>query len=210
MKKELSPEGRLLALIKGPAKARDPEKPAQARAAKSVVEFLRSHKARINISHEMIPVLANRTLAILFIALSIYLVSDILFMEPRFDNIKPSYGGSSETAANIKVKQARDMRPDGRDYSAYQAQLSGRTLFGQASIAQDKAKDITTSASVTELFGLVGIIPGDNPKAIIEDKKAEKTYYLTKGESLNGFIVDNITQGSVELVYEGKRIELFL
>jgi hypothetical protein len=210
MKKELSPEGRLLALIKGMPKAPEPEKPVRSKPIKSMAAFLRSKKAHIGIRPERVPVLANRMLAVLFILLSLYLVSDILFMRPHFNIAASAPERPNKAAAINKVRQMNGSQPEVKDYSAYQAQMSGRTLFGQASVGQDKAKDITTSASMAELFALVGIIPGDNPKAIIEDKKEFKTYYLAKGESFNGFIVDEISDGSVKLVYEGKKIELFL
>ena len=63
---------------------------------------------------------------------------------------------------------------------------------------------------MSEQVGLVGIVAGDNPQAIIEDKKAQKTYYLNKGQSFNGYVVEEILENKVVLDYEGKKISLFL
>jgi hypothetical protein len=59
-------------------------------------------------------------------------------------------------------------------------------------------------------INLVGIISGDNPQAVIENKKVQKTYYLTAGQYLGEFRIDKIGEGKVTLDYKGQKFELYL
>ena len=58
---------------------------------------------------------------------------------------------------------------------------------------------------ISERIGLVGIITGDKPQAIIEDKKAQKTYYMSKGQSFDGYVVEEIYDDKVIINYEGRK-----
>ena len=98
-----------------------------------------------------------------------------------------------------------------KGYSYYSNRISGRNIFGASSSIQTEAQSASGSGdAAADTLGLVGIVPGTNPQAIIEDKKAQKTYYLNKGQSFNGYVVEEISDGKVVLDYGGRKISLFL
>ncbi len=59
-------------------------------------------------------------------------------------------------------------------------------------------------------LNLLGIVSGDNPQAIIEDKKSQKTYFLKKGDFLGDFELKDIQKGKVILDLSGQQFELSL
>ena len=73
----------------------------------------------------------------------------------------------------------------------------------------DFRKAIEVSDMVSE-FRLVGIIPGDEPQAIIEDKKSGQTLFLKKGERLAEVVIKEISEGRVVLGYNEETITLSL
>jgi type II secretory pathway component PulC len=66
------------------------------------------------------------------------------------------------------------------------------------------------NADLTKDLSVVGIISGSNPQAIIEDKKNQRTYYVSKGQFINELKVLDIQQGKVILDYRGQRFELHM
>lgn len=80
----------------------------------------------------------------------------------------------------------------------------GAESVGVTAAPGDQADELLRSMT------LVGIISGDNPQAVIEDKAREKAYYLTVGQSLNGFTLEEIAEARVMLSFDGKRFELHL
>ncbi len=76
---------------------------------------------------------------------------------------------------------------------------------------QDRVVEQGPSVSKEELvkdLTLTGIITGDSDQAIIEDKKAEKTHFLYKGDTFGDFKVHDIKGSSAILDYKGEKIEL--
>lgn len=76
---------------------------------------------------------------------------------------------------------------------------------------QDAVVEQVPSVSKEEIvkdLTLMGIITGDSDQAIIEDKKAEKTHFLYKGDTFGEFKVHDIKGSSVILDYKGEKIEL--
>jgi len=59
-------------------------------------------------------------------------------------------------------------------------------------------------------LSLLGVIGGDAPQVIIEDKKAQKTYFLNKGATFGDIEVGDIFDNKVILIYQGERFELIL
>jgi len=85
-----------------------------------------------------------------------------------------------------------------------------KQIFGSASSPD---KEMTVNAASSEIIkniALVGIISGETPQAIIEDKKTQKSYYLKKGQSFGEFQVEDIQEGKIILNYRGQNFELYL
>lgn len=57
---------------------------------------------------------------------------------------------------------------------------------------------------------LVGVLPGPPIQAIIEDPRAQRTYDVTGGQTVEGIVIGEIRDGSVLLLFEGERFELSL
>ncbi len=179
-------------------------------ASKTEEKILRILKSEIFKSEMFDPSrlkLVNRYLIIASCVLSLYFFIELLFLRPQ-KNMQtisakglPAQGGAgrAESGGQVIVK----------DYSAYSDSVTGKSVFGKTQ-AQVPGEDVNTADSITERVGLVGIISGDNPQAIIEDKKAQKTYYLTVGQSFDGYLVEQVGDDKVVLDYEGKKISLFL
>ena len=79
----------------------------------------------------------------------------------------------------------------------------------------DKEPDIVAeekpSASKEELskdLTLLGIVTGDENQAVIEDKGADKSYFLYRGDTFKDFTVYDIEDSKVILDYKGEKIEL--
>jgi type II secretory pathway component PulC len=94
-----------------------------------------------------------------------------------------------------------------KNYDAYSKDIAGKTLFGQSSGADAGP---AAPVQVSDDLSLVGVISGDNPLAVIENKKTKKTYHLTKGQSFDDYLVEDISEGKVLLDSQGRKISLLL
>lgn len=87
-----------------------------------------------------------------------------------------------------------------------------RRLFKES--AQSAAKNIGTSQKarpdLIKDLSLVGIVDDNGRKAVIEDKKTQKSVFLKEGDCLEGFCVSEIGSGEVSLEHEGVRFDLVL
>ncbi|MBM3250215.1 MAG: hypothetical protein FJZ09_05140 [Candidatus Omnitrophica bacterium] len=127
--------------------------------------------------------------------------------------IWPFFGLKRPLLPKITPKKITDekisIKEEIRPFEYYLEVTGGRQLF--TSPAQEAQAPIgQAAADLIKDISLVGIIAGDNPQAIIEDKKAQKTYYVTKGQSFGEFQVEDIKEGKIILNYRGTRFELYL
>jgi hypothetical protein len=234
VKDHVSPEERLLALIRGKHRRPEPdpemEKADEAEAPKEPQGPHAARKPRnIKINEIFKPGflrskflepaslrVINRYIAVSAVLFAAYLFIDILFIKP--ENLtavqvgdQPGYGKPAAPDRQAPYGASGSMQaPKIREYSFYSTEISQKNIFGQAEQESSQAQNIIAAEDIVGNIGLVGIIAGDNPQAVLEDKKSQKTYYMTKGESFNGFIVEDISQGRVVLDYQGKKIALSL
>ena len=226
VKDHASPEERLLALIRGKHRGPepDPEK-KEARETEAPKEPEAKHADRkpknIKINEIFKPGflkskflepaslrVINRYIAVSAVLFVVYLFVDILFIKPANRAAVPA---ANETeSGKSAAADVRRQAPETKDYSFYSTEIAQKNIFGQAEQESAQAHAVMAAEDAAGNIGLVGIIAGDNPQAVIEDKKSQKTYYMTKGESFNGFIVEEITQNRVILDYQGKKIALSL
>ena len=221
MAKNISPEEKLLSIIKnkGRAKKQEPADSAkeqsknaaqafQAKADEKLTNVLKSGMFKNRLFEPETLKTVNKYL---FIALGIllsYFVIDLAFIRP-YKNAKEIADKPVTETQQIPATQANNAAGV-KDYSSYSGAMPSRQIFGQGQNQDTATENVTTSDNITERVGLVGILAGDNPQAIIEDKKAQKTYYLNKGQSFDGYVVEEISENKVTLNYEGKKITLFL
>jgi hypothetical protein len=95
-----------------------------------------------------------------------------------------------------------------KPYEFYQKELSQKQIFKTQYTQEEKTAAIPTDIELTKEINLVGIISGDNPQAIIEDRRTQKTFYVTKGQFIGDYKVEDIQEGRIILEFQGKRYEL--
>jgi len=221
MAREISPEERLLSLIKdkkkkpGEAAGKKPPEeaagPAEARSAFSKADerisgMLKGDLFRNKLFEPAALKAVNRYLLIILALLVLYFFADLVIVRP-YRNVQALISKAS-SAYGEKAAAGFAAEKDAAAVKDYPAYSPGRTLFGPPTGGPAASEE--AAGGVSETVGLVGIIAGDNPQAIIEDKKAQKTYYLNKGQTFNGYVVEDIGDGKVTLDYEGRKISLFL
>lgn len=103
-------------------------------------------------------------------------------------------------------------KPTAKPYEFYLEGIQGRQIFTSTSTEIQEGQHPVSGANVDLIkdISLVGIISGDNPQAVIEDKNIQKTYYVTKGQFIGQFEVKDIQEGKIILHYNNQRYELYL
>lgn len=100
----------------------------------------------------------------------------------------------------------------GPSFQAYQKLLTEKNIF-TAPAGETKKSSVSEGPTLRELvkdLRLVGIVPGDEPQAIIEDKKNGQTLFLKKGEQIEGIEIRQIQDGRVVLGFGEETITLSL
>lgn len=99
-----------------------------------------------------------------------------------------------------------------RPLSYYSDTINQRQLFkiieqpAQKPVGPPKPK-----ISLSQLIGgytFVGIIFGDVPQAIVEEKKSGQSYYLTEGQYLGEIKIEKIQQGRITVSYEDETSDI--
>lgn len=146
----------------------------------------------------------NLILRIVLICSLGYLVYEFIPRQNTSDKSKA--GVLSAPASGPAIKPALKRIAD---YSVYSKALAGKNLFSSSD--SSKAKRAKAPAmDVSKRFSLVGIIAGEKPQAIIEDKDNSKTYYLYEGEAFSGVVIESIQKGKAVIDYNGQNIILVL
>ncbi len=211
MDKNISPEERLLRLIRGRPK-KEPDKEA---ALTSFVQ--KKRKIRFNYLKPIEGFFKSYLLNLInFKTLNVFLVSSLIIfslyslvnllkpIKPIIQKI-PQLSEDDQKQQEIKIGKPKN-------YDYYFKQFSKRDIFN-APLTPDKTDSSIVSASLkdaTKNFKLVGVILGKHPQAIIEDKATKMTHFLNKGDSLDKIKVKEILESKVILSSAGEDIELSL
>ncbi len=214
MRKETTPEEKLLKLIK---KKKEPlavpttgEIKPEGQAPARLDGVLRSEIFKSRMFEPAVLKNINRYLIIALGIITSYFLADLIFVRP-YRNIEKI----AEKSALASLGKPGALESKGavivKEYESYSSAVSNKNVFGPYSErALSGADNAAASGDISERLGLVGVVTGNNPQAIIEDKKNQKTYYLNKGQSFDGYIVEEISEGKVTLNNGGNRISLFL
>ena len=99
------------------------------------------------------------------------------------------------------------------DYEVFLKEIEKKNIFVSPQIESGKPSGVDRE-KISRIIGnleLVGIIAGDPKRAVIEDKKAKKTFHLKEGESfLEDINLEEIGSGLVILNCHGEIFELYL
>jgi len=211
MKDNISPEERLLRLIKGQKKG--PQTAVGASGIKPVspeglsAQSLSGRAAAGNFAGTKRRFFSGENIlkAVLF-AGCLYLV---------FAFVYPMFGFGKITASRTNPVDLLELEKKAqtgfKPFDFYLDGIKGRQIFsekyGQSSLG---ATGTVMGSELLKDINLMGIISGDTPQAIIEDKKAQKTFYVSEGEFIGQFQVEDIQDGKVTLTYQGQRFDLYL
>lgn len=227
MSKDLSPEERLLRLIRSKApKAITNEAPA-ALPAPVQTQVQPAPKPPVSIPAPVQPTVSQpQKLSFDFsrllrqenlnFALIIILAGLVMFFIPVF--LKSPESPTAALEGKIKVQEKTPAQGEGSErpsFDYYATQAGSRNIF--APVAAEETKTQAASAEqgpkmeeVKGQLSLLGVIGGASPQVIIEDKRTQKTYFLNKGSTFDDIEVGDIFENKVILTYKGKQFELIL
>ncbi|MFH1201535.1 MAG: type II secretion system protein N [Candidatus Omnitrophota bacterium] len=219
MNKDISPEERLLRLIRKDASSKDgplkkddlgPEsklkKPPVPRKGVSLKLSLSNIVSRIGSLNFYNLKSLNKILLILVILSFVYLAISFIFLRPS------GFKKSTASAIEQKIKEVNRPMPEARPYSYYADEIKKRDLFRSAAFMPVNTA-ISREALPNELIkdlSLLGVVRGEKPQAIIEDRKTNKSYFLNIGDSIGELVLKSIQEGKVTLDYRGQKFDLFL
>jgi hypothetical protein len=208
MKKDISSEEKLLNLIrkKNPAdkkeKAVKPPKNAPAwipSTAKGFPDFTTT---------------TFRFLLVICLGLVFYIGSHIFLFKPAGDNFL------SLEAAKVEDEKesasALETAPPLKPFSEYAQAFNERDLFlsalqraqTQAIAAPPEAAVAPPGFDLSQNFRLVGIIVDNDPRAVVEDVRNQRTLFLSYGDNIEGAILKEIRDGKVIFTLNDRQIEL--
>jgi len=199
MRDNLLPEEKLLKLIRANKKLKD-----MAVLVSDVTPQKHNKKLfSINLPH----IASGKVVKLVFFISLFYLIVSLVHPIFALKKIKlPRIDAKEKTVIKKKMPQAKEAI---KSYAFYSLGIKQRKIFSNAAVDLEKPIG-TASAELIKDINLVGIVSGENPQAIIEDKKAQKTYYLKKGQFIGQLQLEDILEGKIILSYEGQRYELYL
>lgn len=228
MDKGLTPEERLLKLIKdGPkavkaVKEDEPAKEPVSVQTGSKKPFTQSLRSRLLLDRQRFKftiVKMNKVFLVVFLIALIYTIYDLgVFLIPRLTTI------AEEKNVNIiaeeKVPSTEKDSQQQKDYQPltyYMQEIEKRGLFksviadktaaaGQAQAEPERIK----LDEIAKTLALKGIVAGEVPQAIIEDTKAGKTYFVTKKDNIGEVAIEEIRDNSVKIKLGEQSTELVL
>lgn len=202
MKDNILPEERLLRLIRGQNK----RVPLLVEGDLNVPVSMKipdgaCHQRRAFKFEKYLPQLnANILIIIGLVVSSLYLLST--FVYPLFVSQKTYFLQEKPFEKMIVLKE--EIKP----FDFYTQGIKSKQIFGVASAQLTQESNVAVGVNLIKDINLLGVISGDNPQAIIEDKKSQKTCYLTKGQMIGEFQVEYIGEGKIILNYSGQKFEL--
>jgi len=216
MSKDLSPEERLLRLIRSKtpkeianaAPAALPA-PTPAPSPAPVPAPVQARKFSFDFSGFFKQESLNLALIVVLAALTIVFI-------PVFLKSPKSPPEALEEKVKIQEKAAaQNEEPPRPSFDYYSAQAGSRNIFAPVASEETKAQaaPVEQGPKLEEVKGqlnLLGVIGGTTPQVIIEDKRTQKTYFLNKGSTFDDIEVGDIFENKVILTYKGKQFELVL
>lgn len=145
---------------------------------------------------------------LIFLALSIIGISTSLQKANRMTDFAQINPAKDEDSISSPDYKAKELKP----FSYYSEIIGKRQLFKiiAAAESKEKSKAAPNAASLDAIknYSLLGVISGENPQAIIEDKKTKQTIYLQKGQSIGELKVTDVQDGKIILESGGQTAEL--
>jgi len=112
---------------------------------------------------------------------------------------------TSDTVAELKEKTVL------RKVEYYLDKVKKRDIFKMGARPDSPDSGPSSKAvEATQNYRLAGISWSDDPDAMVEDIKAQKTFFVKKGQTISGgeILVEDITKDKVVLRYGKEKVEL--
>ena len=206
MKDNPSPEERLLKLIRQEKKSNGGSAVQETPDVKTA-----SHRPKPAIKNEAYA-WASRFLTIRQLQRGMVVAAAASFIYLIASFVYPWIGLKEVRLPAITEEERRDASTqtisEPKPYDFYQRELGQKQIFKTNYTQEEKAAAIPTDIELTKEINLVGIISGDDPQAIIEDRRTQKTYYVSKGQFIGDYKVEDIREGRIILEFQGKRYEI--
>ncbi len=212
MSKEVSPEERLLHLIRtGQDKKETESKSAPVTPEAALDKKTEEPQAESAVKKRTLPGI-NLSLNFLLIVVAIF---SLIYLGREIFKLKdgkialPSQ--PQIKVVSLSPEEKKDEEGPAKPYSYYSQEIGKKDLFKTSVLQGEEKQTITSSASLADLTAnliLMGIVLDDRPQAIIQDKKTQKSYFLYKGDSIGEIKVEDILESKVILSYQGEKIEL--
>jgi type II secretory pathway component PulC len=215
----ISPEEKLLRLIKGSAVRR--EKPKEAEIAKQKNLELTTPvsgqprlgafyaQARPKFLSRIFTLEAmNKLATVLLILIAILFLFDLVLADKIGSGLYPQDAAKEKEADSFAFPKTLD-----KDFGQYMAQAGRRDIFSgsQKTAGGFQSTGFSSSrADYANSLKLLGVISGDKPQAVIEDQGEQKSYTVSVGDYIKDFLVDEVGLGRVRLDYKGAKFDLFL
>ncbi len=208
MRENISPEEKLLRLIRGPKKNGVANNVGISSHSANTTDTTSAHSLPnkrnfIGFKRYQSLFSARNVIIFTFVVALLYLLLAFImpFVFTSVALVQPSSAGPS--------KKEIEQKKDTRDLDSYMEPIKNKNIFTSSGAATQQPAAALNSDIMKDI-NLVGIVSGDSPQAIIEDKKSQKTYYLIKGQSFGDMQVDDIREGKVIINYQGQKYELYL
>lgn len=150
----------------------------------------------------------NKGLIVIAVVLTGYLIVDFVFKQP---DINLLYDRATAKKRRILLEKPEEIKGEVRPFLHYLEMVQRRDSFSPVELKKAKEEAEVKKTDLSERakdLSLVGIAWGRKPQAMIEDKQAEKTYFLKAGQTINEFTIETILKDRVILSYKGKKIDL--
>lgn len=206
------PEEKLLNLIKGDKKkpAAVPQTKTNAVPQATPIGLRLKHFVFLPALHAFVRFRLERFALLCLLASAVYYLFIFVFPfskpEPDISNELKSLSLSAPVSKKIELPEK--IGAEAKSYDVYAQSLTRRGIFGSSGNRQDSL-DAAPVSTIKDI-NLVGIISGDNPQAIVEDKKMSKTCYLSEGQYIGDVKIEDIQEGKVILNENGQLYELYL
>ena len=208
MNENNSPEEKLLKLIRG-HKNQPPgqEKKAPVAVAQAAPEAQSNQKPPETFVVKSTQRVFNVKRALLGIFIITFFCLVITFIYPwlGLTRIKPTH--PTETKPE---QEAAGLKQATRSYDFYLQGMKDKRIFASVSTQNPEKPVNALSSDLLKDIALIGIISGENPQAIIEDKKTQETIYATKGQMIGEIRIEDIQEGKIIVNYKNERYELYL
>lgn len=91
---------------------------------------------------------------------------------------------------------------------SYLAHFERSALFGAAGLGAGAPALQANLAEIAKDYRLQGVLISDDPEAIVQDAKTQKTMFVKKGELLGKLTVSEIKEGAIILSYMSQEFKL--